>query len=235
MDDSAEWLKPKDLALAVAILEAFPESRRTAVEIGVWKGAWSLGVLENVAGSAVLGVDPYPGISGHKIRSILEERVSVTRVGKRFNLVSGLAMATSCLAGAKPVLVHIDGEHTEAGVGADLSWARQALAPDGIIVVDDYIHSWFPGIASAMHAFLRAEDFRIVLVTESKAYLCHASRHAEWYSRLNICFMVNRRSCGSTTSAKAARRDTSKYRTCSDLECCWFSGKQMCSPTSITQ
>lgn len=154
------------------------------MEIGVWKGAWSLGVLENVADSRVLGIDPYPGNTGHEIRSILEGRVSDAGVGGRFRLVESLATATSILGHEAPVLIHIDGEHTEVGAGKDLEWAGQSLSPDGLIVVDDYVHIWFPGIASAMHAFLRAADFRIVLVTENKAYLCRTSRHDEWYTRL---------------------------------------------------
>lgn len=183
-DGSAEWLAPKDLALAAALLRTFPEDRRTAVEIGVWKGAWSLGVLENVANSRMLGVDPYPGKTGHEIRSILEMRVAAAKLGERFRLVESLAAATSVLVGEEPVLIHIDGEHTELGAGKDLEWASQVLAPGGVIVVDDYVHIWFPGIASAMHSFLRAADFRIVLVTENKAYLCRESQHAKWYARL---------------------------------------------------
>jgi hypothetical protein len=183
-DGSAEWLDPKDLALAAAALRTFPDARRTAVEIGVWKGAWSLGILENVPAATVLGVDPYPGLQGPEIRGILESRISAVGLAGRFRLFPGLPDAESHVHPVEPVLIHIDGEHTEAGAEVDLHWSGKIIAPDGLIIVDDYAHIWFPGIASAMHAFLRSADFRIVLVTENKAYLCRASHHQEWHAKL---------------------------------------------------
>jgi hypothetical protein len=185
-DGSAEWLNPKDLALAAAVLRTFPDERRTAVEIGVWKGAWSLGILENVPDATVLGVDPYPGLQGPEIRGILESRISAAGLADRFRLFPSLPAAASHVHPVEPVLIHVDGEHTEAGAEADLHWSGQIIAPDGLIIVDDYVHIWFPGIASAMHAFLRSADFRIVLVTENKAYLCRASHHQEWHAKLTL-------------------------------------------------
>lgn len=35
-----------------------------------------------------------------------------------------------------------------------------------------------------MHAFLRAKDFRMVLATENKAYLCRRQDHGAWFRRL---------------------------------------------------
>jgi hypothetical protein len=183
-DGSAEWLNPKDLALAVAALRTFPDERQTAIEIGVWKGAWSLGILENAPASTVLGVDPYPGIAGPEIRGVLQSRISAAELADRFHLFPSLPDAASHVHPVEPVLIHVDGEHTEVGAGADLDWSGRIIAPDGLIVVDDYSHIWFPGIASAMHAFLRSANFRIVLVTENKAYLCRASHHQEWHAKL---------------------------------------------------
>lgn len=183
-DGSAEWLRPKDLALAAAVLRTFPDERRTAVEIGVWKGAWSLGIAENVPKAVVLGVDPYPGLQGPEIRAVLDSRISATGLADRFRLFPSLADAASHVHPVTPVLIHVDGEHTEAGADADLQWSGQIIARDGLIIVDDYRHVWFPGISSAMHAFLGSANFRIVLVTENKAYLCRASHHSEWHAKL---------------------------------------------------
>jgi hypothetical protein len=183
-DGTAHWLAPKDLALAAATLRTFPESRRTAVEIGVWKGAWSVGILKNVPESSVLGVDPYAWPSGHEIRSILESRIASAGVTGRFRLVRSLSDASHELGLDRPAIVHVDGDHTETGARADLEWAGQVVAADGLVIVDDYSHPWFPGVASAMYGFLGSAEFRIVLMTEKKAYLSRTAAHPDWSAAL---------------------------------------------------
>jgi len=183
-DESTEWLMPKDLALAAAILSRFPVGRRVAIEIGVWRGGWSIGVLENVDTSSVIGVDPYPSPSSEMARAALLDRLDRTGTAARFHLVPSRTEAEAFVRRGEAALVHVDGLHTETGAGADLEWAGRMIGEDGIIVVDDYLHAWFPGISSAMHAFLREQDYRMVLATENKAYLCRRIAHARWYREL---------------------------------------------------
>ena len=182
-DGSAEWLAPKDLAVCSSLLATFPAAARSAVEIGVWKGAWSLGILQNVDGSTVVGIDPYPGTAGHEVRALMLQRMASAAVGDRFRLVEDRRAAEPLLGAGRPALIHVDGEHTESATRSDLEWAAQVLAPDGIIVVDDHRHAWFPGIPSAMYGFLREHDFRTFLTTENKAYLCRSGSHADRYER----------------------------------------------------
>lgn len=179
-DGSAEWLAPKDLALACAIVRTVPSAAPTVVEIGVWKGAWALGILENCRTASVVGVDPYPGPGGPSVRAELERRVTELGVGSRFQLTPSRDAAATVLAEGSVPLIHVDGLHTEAAVAGDLRWAGGMLSSGGVIVVDDYRHPWFPGISSAMHSFLGSDGFRMVLTTEHKAYLCRAEDHAAW-------------------------------------------------------
>lgn len=183
-DDSAEWLAPRDLALASALLRCFPEELRSVVEIGVWKGAWSLGLLENVPGSRITGVDPYPSPGGAAIRAVLEGRVAAADLGERFHLASSLEEAAERTDDRGASLIHVDGMHTEAAASRDLAWSSGQLARGGVIVVDDFRHPWFPGVGAAMHRFLIEESFRIVLVTDQKAYICREADHPDWYTRL---------------------------------------------------
>jgi hypothetical protein len=46
-------------------------------------------------------------------------------------------------------VVIVDGDHSAAGVAADLEWAEQIVAPGGIVVLDDFGHPKWPGIKEA--------------------------------------------------------------------------------------
>lgn len=176
-DGSAVWLPPKELAIAAMLLEARRPEDRAAVEIGVFRGAWSVGVLRNVDGVSIVGVDPFPGEGGDEIRADLEARIALNGLGDRFSLVTTRGDADVRIEPGSVALIHVDGEHTEAAVDADLRWCDRMLSDDGVVVMDDYLHPWFPGISSAMHEFLRAHRFRMLMATEQKAYLCRSGAH----------------------------------------------------------
>ncbi|NEB77829.1 class I SAM-dependent methyltransferase [Streptomyces sp. SID14478] len=46
-------------------------------------------------------------------------------------------------------VIIVDGDHSAAGVGADLEWAEEIVAPGGIVVLDDFGHAKWPGIKEA--------------------------------------------------------------------------------------
>ncbi|MFN8507204.1 MAG: class I SAM-dependent methyltransferase [Dehalococcoidia bacterium] len=53
-------------------------------------------------------------------------------------------------------LVHIDGGHTEQVAAHDMAAAAAALAPGGVIIVDDYFHEQWPGVSDGVRAFFAA-------------------------------------------------------------------------------
>ena len=59
--------------------------------------------------------------------------------------------------------IHIDGGHTAEQVYADLETAERSLDPRGVVVVDDYGHLHWPGVAEGTDAFMNDNaDFRIL-------------------------------------------------------------------------
>ncbi len=59
-------------------------------------------------------------------------------------------------AGGPLRLVHIDGGHTARLAAHDMAAAAAALAPGGVIIVDDYFHEQWPGVSDGIRAFLAA-------------------------------------------------------------------------------
>lgn len=66
----------------------------------------------------------------------------------------------------------IDGDHSEAGVARDLSWAEEITADGGIVVLDDYGDSKWPGVQAAADGHLAgATRFSMIGTVATSAYL----------------------------------------------------------------
>jgi hypothetical protein len=53
-------------------------------------------------------------------------------------------------------VIVVDGDHSQAGVAADLEWAEEIAAPGGIVVLDDYGDRKWPGVHAALEQHLEA-------------------------------------------------------------------------------
>lgn len=63
--------------------------------------------------------------------------------------------------------IHIDGEHTRKAAYQDLNLAFSTLAPNGIILVDDVFHPWFPDVTLGVLDFLSQErDLAVVAIID---------------------------------------------------------------------
>lgn len=174
--DATQHLAPVDLFMAEQMLDRWPAPR--LLEFGVWKGGWILSLLAGCPDAVGVGVDPYPGAG--EIREGMLASVVDRGLDDRFTLLRhGDDIATEAPVGEFD-LVHIDGEHSEAAVDAELAFATRYLADDGVVIVDDYRFSWFPGVASALFGFVKDREWAIFLCTENKAYLCRAEHHERW-------------------------------------------------------
>jgi hypothetical protein len=88
------------------------------------------------------------------------------------------------LAGAAPRLVSIDGGHTAELTEHDLTTAADALAPGGVIILDDCFNEVFPAVAQGAQQFLRSRnDIRAAGAGGNKTFLCHAD-DAQTYRRV---------------------------------------------------
>lgn len=66
--------------------------------------------------------------------------------------------------------VHIDASHLYAHVAGDISASRRLLAPDGMVVLDDYRSQHTPGVAAAAWAAVANEGLNLVALSPSKMY-----------------------------------------------------------------
>jgi hypothetical protein len=82
----------------------------------------------------------------------------------------------------------VDGGHLYHHVAHDLPMAISALAPGGVIVVDDFCNPEWPDVTSATYDFVRGQEGKIVpaILTRNKLYLTApemASAYGEFASR----------------------------------------------------
>jgi len=183
---TTEWLSEKDAVLCVEILRALGRPAPRVLEVGVWKGAWTVTVAGNVADSVHLGIDPYPN-GGVALAAKAQALAEVERHGlaARVRLVeSWEAMLALADRPERFDLIHIDGRHTQDAVEHDLGHADEVLADDGVIVVDDFRNADFPGVSFAMYRFLERRDYRIFLTTENKAYLARTASVGRWHAAM---------------------------------------------------
>ncbi|MEW2085879.1 class I SAM-dependent methyltransferase [Streptomyces sp. NPDC005283] len=70
-------------------------------------------------------------------------------------------------------VIIVDGDHSEAGVRADLEWVEHIVAPGGIVVLDDYGDVAWPGVQDALdkHLALGTSRLRMLGRVATSAYL----------------------------------------------------------------
>lgn len=195
---TTEWLSEKDAALCVEILRLLERPTPRVLEIGVWKGAWTVTMAGNIPDSVQVGIDPYPGgADARAAQQTAAAEIERHGFGDRVRIVDSWEtlhqLATAGTCPRRFDLVHIDGRHTQDAAARDLEEADRVLADDGVIVVDDYRHPAFPGVAFAMYRFLEPRGFRLFLTTENKAYLARLSSADRWYRAMEHSLAAQQR------------------------------------------
>jgi hypothetical protein len=72
----------------------------------------------------------------------------------------------------------IDGGHTAEHAINDLHIANQLIANEGIVIVDDIMHHWWPGVLEGLVKFIENKPTLIpVAMGYNKMYLCKMSFH----------------------------------------------------------
>ena len=177
--ENPSWLGPKDLALTLLAARIIGRDAPPEVlEIGVWEGSWLMHVARNLGLRHAIGIDPYPGLQEKREQTLArfaDADIDIVIHRSWSELPSSSAFD----------LIHVDGEHSEAAAYEDLVRSAAHLGPAGLIIVDDWMQPAFPGVNSAVHRFLRDEDFHVVLLTEWKAYLTRSSDLAWWREELD--------------------------------------------------
>jgi Methyltransferase domain len=69
-------------------------------------------------------------------------------------------------------VIVVDGDHSEAGVAADLDWVENLVEPGTVVVLDDYGDARWPGVQSATDKHLAgSERLSLVGVVSTSAFL----------------------------------------------------------------
>lgn len=170
-----KWFGPKDVAIAVLLAQGLPRPPRI-LEVGLWRGSWSMHLAKNLGLREVTAIDPYPGLDDVRAATVAEFEGE------------GVALKLYEDWNALPLgdfdVVSVDGEHSEAAALRDLRSAADRLSAPGFIVVDDWLTPHFPGVNSAVHRFMAETDFVIVIYSEWKAILARTAEASHFSDHL---------------------------------------------------
>ena len=192
-DRAAFWFKGKALGHDwtswhfpnwAKLLRRYRRTAARVVEIGSWEGRSALFFLNYMPRCRVTCIDTFQG--GDEHQAAVEASESLPQLEERFdanvaafaNRVrkikahSSEALAMLGISGQRFDIAYIDGSHRAADVYRDGALIWPLMAPDGLIIFDDYQWKEMPGRLSkpklGIDAFLAAFKGRYRLV--HKAY-----------------------------------------------------------------
>jgi predicted O-methyltransferase YrrM len=181
------WLDRESAALMDFMLETQDLIHTPGLgllEVGVWKGRSAALMAAHLrSGEDLVLVDAW--LKKDEIVANLSAAMAQRFSPQSVKLFQGTSRELGTDVGLirRFRFVHIDGEHTGAGLRADLSLARKITEPTGLIAIDDIFHPMYPHLAKEMFTFLSTEarDLVCVMLGFNKAYLCQ-SRFLDAYS-----------------------------------------------------
>jgi hypothetical protein len=104
---------------------------------------------------------------------------------------------TAKLGGQSVRFFHIDGEHSRAALTNDLELATAALAPQGVIALDDMLHPGYPTLLLAVHEYLLRHAEMCVLAIVDRESLVAATKfllcRREWFARYEARLLADYR------------------------------------------
>ena len=120
-----------------------------------------------------------------------------------------------------PRLVSVDAGHLYNEVANDLALSAAILAPEGVIIADDYFNLYWPDVTTATNAFLENSDgaFAPFLITPGKLYICRSEYlpvYREYLQQLTASPSVRSRSAElnkrTITAIRLSRRGEWQHR-----------------------
>lgn len=190
---------------ARAILEIFRYQKINNIngsiaEIGTYLGKTFIGLaLAANQGERVVGVDIFPEGIAEQLNESLRQHVPSGGPGT----VHLLKMDSSIISTKqwielleKPArFVHIDGNHNHDAVLNDINLASNFLADKSIVLIDDFLHDWYPDVTEGvLNAIRYSKNLRPVAVIPRSGPLtrggskliCSTAESAEEYKKLIV-------------------------------------------------
>lgn len=82
-------------------------------------------------------------------------------------------------------VISIDAGHHSPHVMSDLRLAKEVLARDGVVIVDDWMNSEWPGVTEGTIQFLSGNNGLVPFMSyHHKLYLCRYNAHHKWIDQL---------------------------------------------------
>lgn len=134
----------------------------SVAEIGTYFGKTFVGLAKSSRpDEVVLGIDLYPGDVGTGFRESLnylsdEQRSRVKAIRRDTATVSALEWIKFLATPSR--FVHVDGGHNYKAIISDLHLVTTFLAPRAIVILDDFMHEWYPDLTEGIIDGLRASS-----------------------------------------------------------------------------
>lgn len=165
------WLERSAAAALVVVAEELNLEDRPVTEIGVHHGKLAL-LLACLTGGRLVGYDLFGRQHENIDRSGQGDRETFLRNGATYAPraeVTAIEINSHDLTpdriiadcGARPVLFSVDGGHTEETTFNDLALAADAMADDGIVILDDVYNEAFPAVAFGLYRFMQERPGRL--------------------------------------------------------------------------
>lgn len=165
------------------------------LEIGCFEGRFTVAMALGLAGGErCLAIDHFEWPSP-KTRDAFEANMAAHGVGDgrvitlKADVRDHDEASLGALLGPGPVrFAHVDGDHAEASLAADLDLTFALMDPRGLVLLDDMLHPLYPRLAGTVErALARHPDWRVVAVIDreslsaaAKFLLCGAE-HVAFY------------------------------------------------------
>jgi predicted O-methyltransferase YrrM len=179
------WFTPLAIRCSAVFLQAQNDADHTGdmLEIGAWHGKSALlwmAFAKQKERTHIVDIEARPPLVTNLERA-------KAAFGRDYTLQkqSSFTLARTDMADrmrARLRLIHIDGDHSGAGIWNDIAYCHQLLHPHGVMVIDDFMNDRFPQITEAVYEYLRQNtfDLSMPLVGGNKAFIVKAKFHDYW-------------------------------------------------------
>lgn len=145
------------------------------LEIGVYKGKSAVLAalyLRQSENAVLVDLNPIP-----ETRAVLEDVRPGANVYLECRSTEAAFNSEIAARAGRFRWCHVDGDHTGYSALHDIRLCAGVLAPNGILVVDDFFNFRYPQLTASVYQFLfdNPIEWKMVFAGTNKAYLCHAA------------------------------------------------------------